>query len=434
MKKFIAGLVALTLSGALIVWVLMPSDKPVKFSVGTPLLPGKVAPQLLSTWDTAVLLAPDGSLWCWGLNLYGLNSIATVPNAYARPQRIGKDSDWQKVASDCFFILAIKTNGTLWGWGNNGQGQIVQPPSIKFIATPAQIGVETNWADISVGAGHCLALKRDGSLWAWGQNDTGQVGDGTTINVCTPTRISSEKGWRSIAAGNCNGYALKGDGTVWRWGLDPIGGGTNHNFTPVQIDPSTNWIKISSSDFVFMALKSDGTIWIGGQNAQSVAGNYVKTPVTNLVQIGTDNDWQDVSTGRSLFLARKRDGSLWVCGQNGQGLGNKLFGLDSYEKLTRVRFDFEPWAFANGYVNSLLLTRDGNLWSFGQRLGAAPRTGMVKSIFNRLMGIFPGGWRFVANQPPKVMDSERYLVWRLPDEMRKTLGTNSIPARGGTNY
>jgi alpha-tubulin suppressor-like RCC1 family protein len=438
MKKFIAGLIALTLLGALIVWLLTfltPREKPVKFYVGTPLSPGKVAPQLVSTWDTGVLLAPDGSLWCWGGSLYALNGIATVQGSYVRPHRIGKDSDWQKVSSSWLFIVAIKTNGTLWGWGNNGQGQLAQPAGQSFIKTPTQIGVETNWADISVGAGQSLALKRDGSIWGWGQNGNGQLGIGTTTDTFTPTRIGSEKNWRSIAAGAFNGYALKTDGTIWRWGLDTISGGTTNDLTPVQIDPSTNWIKISSSDFVIMALKSDGTLWVGGQNASLAAGHYVKNSVANLIQIGTDTDWQDVSAGQSHFFARKRDGSWWVCGQNGQGLGKNLFGLGDYEQLTRVPYDFEPWAFANGDQNSLLLTMDGNLWSWGERLGAAPQPGMVKSVLNRLIGLLPGTVRrrLLFNQPPKVMDSQPFLVWRLPDEMRKFLGTNSTQALVKTN-
>ena len=111
-------------------------------------------------------------------------------------------------------LLALRRDGTLWGLGRNISGELAQPNPTNHFTQPIQIGIETNWTQIRVGLAHSLALKSDGSLWAWGQNDHGQVGDGTRSNKFAPTRISAERDWQSIEAGAFNSFALKKDGTI----------------------------------------------------------------------------------------------------------------------------------------------------------------------------------------------------------------------------
>jgi alpha-tubulin suppressor-like RCC1 family protein len=433
MRRLLTGFILFVGVTLLLVWNFKSgvSVRSSGFSVGPPLPPGKVTPQLVSTWDEAVLLAPDGSLWGWGGSQLKQSWLQPNPGGRGipRPQRIGAGSDWQKVSADFTHALALKRDGSLWGWGNNNSGQLAQPRTTNYALKQVQIGIETNWAEISVGAGHSLALKQDGSLWAWGQNESGQVGDGTTSNKYVPIRISPDLGWKSIAAGAFNGYALKNDGTIWGWGLDVMNGSRAkiNVLAPARIDAGTNWSFISASDFVLMALKSDGTLWIRGQNALSVTGYYVKSPTTNFTQIGTDTDWQDVYTGQNNFFARKRDGSWWICG--GAGWGSwPSFGLRAAGKVHRVPLDFEPWAFADGSGNSLLLTKDGTLWSWGERLGwqQSSLRQNVAAQWNRLRGLFSRRPRPVAG-PLKVIDAQPYRLWELPADMRRALGTNSVP-------
>jgi len=145
------------------------------------------------------------------------------------------------MASGNSHSLAVKTNGTVVGWGNNTAGQSTPP-----------IGL-TNVIAVAAGDSQSLALKSDGSLWAWGQNDHGQVGDGTRSNKFAPTRISAERDWQSIEAGAFNSFALKKDGTIWGWGLDPITGGNSDSSTAQQqIDPGTNWVGLSSGDYCLL--------------------------------------------------------------------------------------------------------------------------------------------------------------------------------------
>jgi alpha-tubulin suppressor-like RCC1 family protein len=130
-----------------------------------------LAPQLVSAIDGAILLAPDGSLWCWGGNHRQNPGFLGTEQVIDVPERFGSDHDWRRVAASFMHALAIKADGSLWGWGRNYSGQLGRPASKELVAKPTRIGRDTDWAQISVGEGHCLALKTDGSLWAWSGGD-----------------------------------------------------------------------------------------------------------------------------------------------------------------------------------------------------------------------------------------------------------------------
>ena len=397
---------------------------PGKFVVGPSLPPGKIAPQLVSASGTAVLLAPDGSLWYWGNDQfrpgpYGASTANTLP------KRFGSDSDWRNLAHNDLFTLALKSDGTLWGWGWDSSGELAQPRPTNYFAQPTRIGTDSDWAQISAGAGHALALKSDGSLWAWGQNDHGQIGDGTSTNHFTITRIGADNDWRTIAAGAFNSYALKSDGTVWGWGFAPIRGGTLGTLSPLQIDPGTNWVSLSASTYTLLALKSDGTLWIIGENAMISAPQYVSGSTASFVQIGADKDWQSVFAGAGFFFARKRDGSWWVSGMNER---LQLGGIPKLRvtNLRRVGFDFEPWAFAAGAGNCVLLTKDGTLWTWGARLGTA-RTDLSKQFGELLDNLRARSQNLQlrTRMPEPITDHAPYKLWELPAAIRNSLSTNA---------
>ena len=420
MKKlaFLAALLLIVLALA----VFWPRPRPTRFVVGAALPPGKVSPQLVSTWDWAVLLAPDGSLWGWG------GGYSQMPDVFAQgtttqiPKRIGQGSDWSRIAASHMHMLALKSDGSLWGFGGNASGQLAQAGPTNRYTVPVRIGRD-KWSQISVGAGHSLGLKTDGSLWAWGQNDRGQVGDGTRSNKFSPTRIGSDTDWKAIQAGDFNSFALKRDGTLWGWGLDPITGGSVDSLVPAPIDEATNWVAMSSGDYCLLALKSDGTLWLHGQNASSAAPDFASASVPAFVQVGKDTDWAEVDTGQGYFFARKRDGSWWVCGSDSSG----ELGLGAAKPITspqRCAFDFDPWAFSCGYANTALLTRDGVLWTWGQRLGSYgnPRAPTRWSRFLKLVPNFL--LRHFYRTSDRIIDVEPHWLWELPREVRRSLGTN----------
>jgi alpha-tubulin suppressor-like RCC1 family protein len=345
------------------------------------------------------------------------------PTFTGRPRRIGSGTDWRNVALGYDFALALKVDSSLWSWGQNRSGQLGKSRATGKLAKPTRVGLETNWTRVSAGQFHCMALKGDDSLWAWGQNEHGEVGDGSTNNKFAPTMISPDHDWQAIAAGAFNGYALKKDGTVWGWGLDPISGGATDVLSPRQIDPDTNWVSISAGTFHLAALKAAGTLWVRGQNAHVAASAYVGASSVTFIKIGDDSDWSEIYSGRNYFFARKKDGSWWVCGGNEGGLGVGATGSQSsLASPQRLPFGFEPWAFSTGWRNTALLTKDGTLWTWGARLGASDPVWLMelKAFVNRTFGGLSRRLPFQLSEFP--VDPAPYKLWELPSEVRQSLG------------
>jgi hypothetical protein len=401
-------------AGALVLVLLIfwkTQQKPFGFSVGPPLPPGKVAPQLCRIDNVGVLLAPDGSLWCWGGTEHPQTALVEAPTEW--PQRIGADADWCQVAAAYSHALALKSDGTLWEWGRTGLSALTSPQSqgqAGRVTPLTRIGTDSNWTHLAVGSGHCLALKRDGSLWGWGQNDQGQVGNGGTQNQGTVTQIGQDRDWSVIAAGAFSSFALKRDGTLWGWGYlkngtgpvstRRINVGSNavamavsvpmlNEVVPRPIDLGRNIVAIAANDYLLLALRSDHTLWICGPNAPVAAYAYVKTATATLTQIGTDKDWQEVYAGTQFFMARKAQGSWWVCGNYHREPGDDLWA----GAPRRLPLSFEAWALAPGLGDACLLTRDGALWTLSihpPRGNFAAALKQTKGWVNQLLRVLPG--------------------------------------------
>ena len=413
MGKIAKQLAAGTLALLFLAVIIELATRQPKFTVGPSLPPGKVSPQLVSTWDMAVLLAPDGSLWAWGGTLFKLTGLFATSTTTEVPKRVGTNADWCQISSSHMHLIALKTDGSLWGMGWNAQGQLAQPQAGNRFTEPTPIGTNTDWQQISVGMGHSLALKTNGSLCAWGQNDRGQVGIGTTNNVFSMQQIGLQNDWKSVTAGAFNSYALRQDGTIWGWGYGI--GGAKDDLSPNQIDPGTNWTSIFACDFVLLALKADGTLWIRGQNAHMTAPDFLTGATATLTQIGHDKDWVEVYAGQNCFLGRKKDGRWWGCGQNTAGrLGVGLHTPPGAP--VPLSFEFEPWALATGHETTILLTKDGALWTWGKRLGAG-KSGIIrlKETLNQLVSHLPGNRRPFKTQDV-LTDTTPHKLWQLPPE------------------
>lgn len=155
------------------------------------------------------------------------------------PIQIGTDTHWQIVAAGYGHSIAVKTDGTLWGWGFNANGQVGNgTQTTQWV--PVQLGSDTDWQTVACGGYHSMALKTDGTLWAWGNNGLGQLGDGTQQHRWVPTPIGTDSDWQSISGGLLHAVAKKTDGTLWTWGYGLYGQlGQNSNFsayTPTQVD------------------------------------------------------------------------------------------------------------------------------------------------------------------------------------------------------
>ena len=281
--------------------------------------------KLISANRHTVAIRTDGSLWAWGSNNYGQLGDGTETNKNT-PTRIGTDTNWKSVSTGSEHTIALKTDGSLWAWGSNvfaqlgdgtGGGGFDDNSGNKNIQT--KIGTDTNWASVSAGGYHTVAIKTDGSLWAWGNGDSGRLGDGTETNKNTPTQIGTDKNWKSVSAGWGHTVAIKTDGSLWAWGRnyyaqlgDGTGGGgwedkSGDKNIPTRIGIDTNWKSVSAGPDQTIALKTDGSLWAWGVG--SMGGPKKTTPT----RIGTDTNLATVSAISSVTTVIKTDSSLWIC-------------------------------------------------------------------------------------------------------------------------
>jgi len=268
----------------------------------------------------------DGTLWGWGDNFWGQVGVGTYGTVIYAPTKIGNSTNWKSISAGLNFTLGIKTDGTLWAWGENFFGQLGISGQALF---PVKVGVETNWQSVDAGNAHTMAIKTDGTLWGWGFNSYGQLGDGTILEKSTPQRIGSDTNWQSIATGNDFSMALKTNGTLWAWGsnfLGQLGDGTYiDKYTPKQIGTSS-WKTISSGNVNSLAIKADGSLWAWGWILGKV-GFGIENSNNIPTQLGVESDWQTITSGDNHSFAFKTDGTLWgwgdgIWGQIGDGTWN----------------------------------------------------------------------------------------------------------------
>ncbi len=312
-------------------------------------------------------LRTDGTLWAWGDNEdYGQYGIGSFVSSEI-PVQIGTDTDWAKVTTGDNFTIALKTDGTLWAWGRNNRGQL-GIGSFMDSNIPVQIGSDTDWASISARRFHAVALKTDGTLWAWGYNAFGQLGDGTNTNREAPVQIGNDNDWASAGAGGLFTLATKTDGTLWSWGRNEQGQLGNGNNTdtniPGQVGSATDWAKVVPGDFEAFALKTNGSLWAWGLNTDGQLGIGNNTNQNAPVQVGTDTDWVTMDADYSCH-AIKSDGTLWGWGQNWAGqLGDGSSGapINTPKQIGTI----SDWALVSrGNGNAFAIRSNGSLYAAG---------------------------------------------------------------------
>ena len=265
----------------------------------------------------------------------------------------------------------IYAGASLWGWSNNGSGQLGDG-TVVGRSSPVQVGALTNWSKVSSGGSSSLSIKTDGTLWAWGYNGTGGLGDNTIINRSSPVQVGALTVWYDVAAEGVTTAAIKTDGTLWTWGLNNKGQ-LGQNFSgfqrssPIQVGSLTNWGKVSAfiGGEAFTAIKTDGTLWAWGSNASSKLGDTTSTYRSSPVQIGALTNWYSVASGLRHSIAVKTDGTLWAWGYNGNGqLGNlSVTGTASPIQLGALT----NWvSSAAGTAHSGAIKTDGTLWAWGR--------------------------------------------------------------------
>jgi alpha-tubulin suppressor-like RCC1 family protein len=272
----------------------------------------------------------DGTLWTWGSGTNGELGTGDILHRSSPVQTITGGSNWAQVSKGASSIAAVKTDGTLWTWGTNNYGKLGNGSGTygSNTSSPAQtIAGGSNWAEVSCGNDAMAAIKTDGTLWTWGRNLYGNLGDNTNTHKSSPVQtILGGSNWKQVSAGFTHTGAIKTDGTLWMWGENYVGKlGTNNTIqklSPVQtIAGGTNWKQVSLSFHHSAAVKTDGTLWTWGfNNYNGRLGTGDRTHRSSPTQvIGAATNWFKVSAGGYNTAAIKTDGTLWTWGRGIEG-------------------------------------------------------------------------------------------------------------------
>lgn len=308
------------------------------------------------------------ALYTWGGDAFcpALGNGGT-PCPVQTPAQVGSVTTWSVISGDFQHFLAIRADGTLWGWGNNSFGQLGLSDTTDR-STPTQIGTDTDWVAVAAGAYHSLALKANGTLWATGSNADYELGLDDTTQRTSFTQVGSGTTWTKIAASTYWSMALKADGTLWTWGAynyyQTAQGGYVETRVPTQVGSVTTWAKIYASRLGGHAIRTDGTLWGWGRNAERQVGDGTTTARSSPVQIGSATNWDSVARGYDHCVAFRTDGTLWGWGNNTTGqLG---LGDTTYRASPTQVGSGTTWASGTaGQFSSFAITDAGTLWAAG---------------------------------------------------------------------
>ena len=293
----------------------------------------------------------NGALYAWGDNTHGQlgpggnrHSLTQVvwPAGELAAAGLESNTGWGSVFAGGNHTVAIRADGSLWAWGNNIQGQLGDGSTLDR-NTPRRVqppgAPDMRWALASLYDDHTLAIGEDGTLWAWGANWNHQLGSGTQDNVLTPVRIMSCTYWRYVSTGFQHTFAIRRDGSLMGWGSNYVGEigipGTPHP-TPIEIgDATIDWAHVATGRQYTVAIRADGSLWAWGNNFDGQLGDGTNDARASPVRIGTAYDWAYVFVGENHTVAVRENGSVWTWGNNASGqLGRTTLPSDAPGQVT----------------------------------------------------------------------------------------------------
>ena len=333
-----------------------------------------------------LILASDGSLWSWGCDFLGwpVLGLGSRVHESTRLRRIGNETNWISIAAGDAHNLAVKSDGTIWTWGKSVQARFarMQPIPAPIPAAPGK-----DWKQAATGGSHySVALKRDGTLWGWGNNWAGSVGILSTNGSSVPVQIGSATNWIKVWAGSLETVGMQSDGTLWYWGENPNPAFDQEEgqiFTPTRISQDTNWVDVGFGVNTVLAIKSDGTLWAWGRQAHVYTGASDSAQNVTPTRVGTNSDWASLSACAGWWCQGliKKDGSLWFMdASDGEPNGPRAPYKPVHFRQIEIQKDYVAYAAGATHAAApgvhgpigVVLTRDGEVWTWGMILGEPP--------------------------------------------------------------
>ncbi len=334
----------------------------------------------------SVALRNDGTVWSWGRNNLGqlgrddsINGDGHIPNP------VPGLSDIVGLSLGRNHTLALKNDGTVWAWGDNTRGQIGNGvASVQPVAVPFQIPGLTNIRLVAAGSLHSLAVGNDGIVWAWGDNTQGQLGQGATgiLPGKTPVQVPNLTGIVDAAAGNDHSITVRSDGSIWIWGMNDqgvlgVGSGAAAVAKPTAVPGVSQAVSVSAGGGTSYAVLLDGSAMAWGYNSDGQCGlgtQTASTPTPTLIP--SLNSIAAVAAGKMHALAVRDDGTVlsWGSNQFGQ-LGNGQG--NNYNVPIQVPNFTDVTAVAIGPSHIVALRGDGTVWTWGDNTKGQLGNGVV---------------------------------------------------------
>jgi alpha-tubulin suppressor-like RCC1 family protein len=268
----------------------------------------------------------DGTIWAWGNNDSGqLGNNATTPRSSPLIV-VGGITDWIQVSAGYRHSLGLRADGTAWSWGYNNRSNLGDGTTIAKSSPVSVVGGYTDWAQVSAGGQHSLGLRVNGTAWGWGEGGNGKLGDNTTVNKSSPVSVvGGFTDWIQLNGGTSHSLGVRANGTAWAWGSNQFGqlgdGTTISKSSPVSVlGGFTDWIQVSAGYQHSLGVRANGTALAWGNNQFGRLGDGTtlvrSIPVT---VVGGFTDWIQTSAGQRFGIGLRGNGSVWGWGINDNG-------------------------------------------------------------------------------------------------------------------
>jgi alpha-tubulin suppressor-like RCC1 family protein len=336
-----------------------------------------VQPAIATGDGHGILLKADGSVWAWGANGGGQLGIGDGDYA-SEPVRVPGLANIRSVTAGEAFTVAVRGDGTVWAWGENSYGQLGNG-STSASRTPARVAGLTDVVMVAASRRqhYVLALKTDGSVWAWGENASGQGTAATGVKSLVPMHVQGLPGVKAIAAGENLSLALGSDGAVWVWGDHGAGdkcqGCISYSGLPQRVPGLSDVVAVAAGYQLTVALKSDGTVWSLGWGTAGQLGNGTTPNISSVPLQATGlTGVRAVAVGNSHVAALKSDGTVWSWGNNhSRQLGNAAVKDEVVAKPVRTEKLTGVIALAAAASHTVALQADGTVWAWGDNSDGA---------------------------------------------------------------